>query len=156
MQETQVQSLHWEEPKEKEMQPAPVLLPEKSHGQRSLVGYSPWSCKESDVTEQLNTLIWISSCILLRKHKGYPEGRPLNLTSHSFIVPFPIVPFLSFLCVTHANLYPSCLGVVHSIVLGSLQLFTDFYSLFTTASFLFSLFKNSFIFYWDIVALQCC
>ena len=25
----------------------------KSHGQRSLVGYSPWSCKESDMTEQL-------------------------------------------------------------------------------------------------------
>ena len=25
----------------------------KSHGQRSLEGYSPWSCKESDTTEQL-------------------------------------------------------------------------------------------------------
>ena len=24
---------------------------EKSHGQRSLVGYSPWGCKESDITE---------------------------------------------------------------------------------------------------------
>ena len=28
---------------------------EDSYGQRSLVGYSPWSCKESDVTEQLST-----------------------------------------------------------------------------------------------------
>ena len=28
-----------------------VLLPEKSHGQRSLVGYSPWGHKESDMTE---------------------------------------------------------------------------------------------------------
>ena len=28
-----------------------VSLPGKSHGQRSLVGYSPWSCKESDMTE---------------------------------------------------------------------------------------------------------
>ena len=27
------------------------------HGQRSLVGYSPWGCKESDTTEQL-TLFW--------------------------------------------------------------------------------------------------
>ena len=26
----------------------------KSHGQRSLAGYSPWGCKESDTTEQLN------------------------------------------------------------------------------------------------------
>jgi len=35
-------------------QPTPVLLPEKSHGQRSLVGYSPWGCKESDTTERLH------------------------------------------------------------------------------------------------------
>ena len=26
---------------------------ENPHGQRSLVGYSPWGCKESDTTEQL-------------------------------------------------------------------------------------------------------
>ena len=34
--------------------PTPVLLPGKSHGRRSLVGYSPWGCKESDMTEQLH------------------------------------------------------------------------------------------------------
>ena len=33
----------------------PVLLPGKPHG-RSLVGYSPWGCKESDTTEQLYLL----------------------------------------------------------------------------------------------------
>ena len=32
-------------------QPAPVLLPEESHEQRSLVVYSPWSRKELDTTE---------------------------------------------------------------------------------------------------------
>ena len=32
-------------------QPTPVFLPEKSHGQRSLVGYSPRGCKESNTTE---------------------------------------------------------------------------------------------------------
>ena len=32
-------------------QPTPVLLPGKFHGQRSLVGYSLWGCKESDITE---------------------------------------------------------------------------------------------------------
>ena len=32
-------------------QPTPVFLRGKSHGQRSLVGYSPWGRKESDVTE---------------------------------------------------------------------------------------------------------
>ena len=35
-------------------QPTPVLLPGKSHGQRSLEGYSPWGHKESDTTERLN------------------------------------------------------------------------------------------------------
>ena len=32
-------------------QPTPVLVPGKSQGQRSLVGYSPWGCRESDTTE---------------------------------------------------------------------------------------------------------
>ena len=32
-------------------QPTPVFLPGKSHGQRSLAGYSPWGCKELDTTE---------------------------------------------------------------------------------------------------------
>ena len=35
-------------------QPTPVLLPGKSHGQRSIVGYSPWGCKESHTTERLH------------------------------------------------------------------------------------------------------
>ena len=34
-------------------QPTPVFLPGESHGQRRLVGYSPWGCKESDMTEDL-------------------------------------------------------------------------------------------------------
>ena len=29
----------------------PVFLPGEFHGQRSLVGYSPWGCKEPDTTE---------------------------------------------------------------------------------------------------------
>ena len=42
-------------PWRKAWQLTPVFLPEESHGQRSLVGYSPWSHKESDTTEQLST-----------------------------------------------------------------------------------------------------
>ena len=34
-------------------QRTPVFLPGESHGQRSLAGYSPWGCKESDTTERL-------------------------------------------------------------------------------------------------------
>ena len=38
-------------PWRRKWQPTPVILPGKSHGQRNLVGYSPQSCKESDMTE---------------------------------------------------------------------------------------------------------
>ena len=33
------------------------ILPGKSHGQRSLEGYSPWGCKESGTTERLHFTI---------------------------------------------------------------------------------------------------
>ena len=65
MQETQVQSLGWEDPLEKKMASHSSILAwrvpwrefhsclENSH-QRSLAGYSPWGCKESDTTEWLS------------------------------------------------------------------------------------------------------
>ena len=34
-----------------ERKPTPVFLLENPHGQRSLVGHSPWGCKESDTIE---------------------------------------------------------------------------------------------------------
>ena len=52
MRETWVQSLGWEDPLEEGWQPTPVFLPGESHGQRSLASYSPWGCKESDMTER--------------------------------------------------------------------------------------------------------
>ena len=42
-------------PWRQKQQPTPVLLPGKSHGQRSLAGYSPLGHKELDMTEQLST-----------------------------------------------------------------------------------------------------
>ena len=50
MWETQVQSLGWEDLWRRKWQPTPVLLPGKFHGWRSVVGYSPWGHKESDMT----------------------------------------------------------------------------------------------------------
>ena len=50
-QETRVQTLGREDPLEEEMATIPVFLPEKSHGQRCLVGYSLMSHKELDTTE---------------------------------------------------------------------------------------------------------
>ena len=55
MQETWVPSLGGEDPLKKEMATIPVFLPGKSHGQRSLEGYSPWGRKESDRTSLLGT-----------------------------------------------------------------------------------------------------
>ena len=45
VQETQIRSLGWEDPLGRAWQPIPVFLPGKSYGQRSRVGYGPWSCK---------------------------------------------------------------------------------------------------------------
>ena len=41
------------DPLEKEMQPTPVFLLGKFHGQRSLAAYRSWNRKESDMTAQL-------------------------------------------------------------------------------------------------------
>ena len=54
---------------EKAMAATPVLLPGKSHGQKSLVGCSPWGRKESDTTERLH---FHFSCI------GEGNGNPLQ------------------------------------------------------------------------------
>ena len=53
MRETRVRFLGREDPLEKEMAIHSSTLAWKSHGQRSLIGYSPWGRKESDTTEQL-------------------------------------------------------------------------------------------------------
>ena len=63
-------------------QPTPVFLPGKFHGQRSLVGYSPLGCKESDITE--HTLITI-----------YCNKSCLNVDSVSITIPYSpnLLPF---------------------------------------------------------------
>ena len=50
MQETQVQSLGWEDPQEKEWLPTPVFLPGESHGHWRLAGYSLRRHKELDTS----------------------------------------------------------------------------------------------------------
>ena len=56
MQKTWVQSQIGKMPWRREWQPTPVFLPREFYVQRSLDGYSPWGCKESDMTEQLNRI----------------------------------------------------------------------------------------------------
>ena len=54
MRETWIRSLGWEDPLKKETATHSSI--HSSHGWRSLVGYSPQSCKESDTTERLHSL----------------------------------------------------------------------------------------------------
>ena len=55
----------------RQWQPTPVLMPDKSHGRRSLVGCSPWGHYELDTTEQLH-LHFSLSCI------GEGNGKPIQ------------------------------------------------------------------------------
>ena len=55
IQETWVQSLGFDPLEEGMATHSSILAMENPHGQRSLVGYSPWCGKESDTTEQLKS-----------------------------------------------------------------------------------------------------
>ena len=72
----------------RQWRPTPGLLPGKSHGQRSLVGCSPWGCKESDMTEWLHfhTLekeMATHSSVLAWRIPGTGEpGGPPSMGSH--------------------------------------------------------------------------
>ena len=63
-----------EEPQKRQWQPSPVLLPGKSHGQRSLVGCSPCGHEESDTTERLHFHFSLS-------YIGEGNGNPLQCSS---------------------------------------------------------------------------
>ena len=52
-------------PWSREWQPTPIFLLGKSHGQRSLVGYSPWGLEEWDTTERAHTH---TQCCALHSH----------------------------------------------------------------------------------------
>ena len=57
MQKTPVPSLGWEDPGGGRGNPLQYSCLENPHGQRSLVGCRPCTCKESGLTEQLSTTV---------------------------------------------------------------------------------------------------
>ena len=68
-------------PWRRKQQPTPIFLPEESHGQRSLVGYSLWGHKESDVTE-----VTQHACIhLLPPHKEKWRNPSIKRHLHTII-----------------------------------------------------------------------
>ena len=109
MQEARVQSLGQEDPLEMEWLPTPGFSPGEYHGQRSLVGYSQWGHKKSDMTERLALLLFmffiiyssniiynklLSSCLVmsdsLRPHRLQHARLPCPSSSPG----------------AHSNLYP--------------------------------------------------
>ena len=75
VQETRVRSLGREDPWRREWLLTPVFLPGEFHGQRSLAGYRPWGCKESDTTEQLSLHFtsWRKELCMLTKKTQFWE-----------------------------------------------------------------------------------
>ena len=59
---------------------------ENRHGQRSLVDYSPWSCKESDTTKRLSTHIVITTTIYTCLF------HPLKFTLDMVLTKKPVLP----------------------------------------------------------------
>ena len=56
-------------PWRRKWQPSSIFLPEKFHGQRSLVGYSPRGHEEEDlVTQQQQLSVWVSDAIFQRQN----------------------------------------------------------------------------------------
>ena len=85
MQETQVQSLDWEDSLEKGMATHSSILAWRMPWQRSLVGCSPWSHKELDTTEQLthtyihrDLLISLLTHVHTRKRDSKPQAQSLQ------------------------------------------------------------------------------
>ena len=56
------------------MATTPVFLSVKSHEQRSLAGYSPWSCKDSDVTGHTMIITLLYFYVRYSKHVGYSNS----------------------------------------------------------------------------------
>ena len=66
MWETWVRSLVWEDPLEKGMATHSSIWARRiPPGQRSLVGYSPWGCKELDTTERLSLSLFLLGVLVL-------------------------------------------------------------------------------------------
>ena len=70
-------------PWHRKWRPTSVFFPEKSHGQRSLVGYSPQGCKLLDMTERLSTCAHFLHVIYVyRRRQWHPTPVLLPGKSH--------------------------------------------------------------------------
>ena len=114
MQEIWVQSLGQEDPLEK-WQPTPVFLPGKSHGQRSLAGFSPKGRKESDTAEQEAQRTSGKSSFWGTSHHAGPPAP--HFTLHIAPLPAPLEVTKPFaVSVSVSNWLRYCCDVINSSV----------------------------------------
>ena len=103
--ETWVRSPGWEDPLEKEIVTHSSILPRKSHGWRSLVGYSPRGRKELDTTERLHLTFTMRhsmhSCLVNHINIYFLKD---NMFFH-ILFHYPIHPHTH----THTHTHTSCL-----------------------------------------------
>ena len=76
-------------------QPTSVFLLGESHGQRSLVGYSPWGRKESGMTEQLTlseVVNHLATSTLTHANQLIPSSHPQPSSLWTLILPRATIP----------------------------------------------------------------
>ena len=101
-------------PQWREWLPTPVFMPRESHGQRSLVGYSPWGHKELDTTEQIIHVLF-PFCLLFSGCFCSSSYSFVFLLLSSFVV-----WWLSLLLYLHFFLFIFCVFTIHRFLfLGS-------------------------------------
>ena len=116
--------------------PTPVLLPGKTHGQRILVGCSPWGRKESDTTERLHfhfslhaleKEIATHSSVLAWRIPGTvePGGLP-SLGSHRVGQDWRD---LAAAAVPYCNVYNDVIGLNSSVIFNTLLSIYSFFDI---------------------------
>ena len=80
-------------PWKRKRQPTPIFLPGKSHGQRSLMGYSPWNPKESYTTEQLSMHVYVCTSVCI-----YTQKTSFIITTYTKIIRISNSKCAKYLC----------------------------------------------------------
>ena len=75
-------------------EPSPELLPGKFQGQISLVGYSPWGCKELDTTEWLHFMFEPPQYFVLRVNDEWEQSLLQRLLRAQVYEGFPYVSIM--------------------------------------------------------------
>ena len=112
-------------PWSRKWKPTPVLLPGKSHGQRSLVGYSPWG-SELDMTKQLSSIQSLSRVQLSATSWTAARQPSVSITNSRSLLKLMSIESVTpsnhlILChplLLPPSIFPSIRGISHESALG--------------------------------------